>query len=425
MTKIRFVCFLAGMWWVFLSVGVLIPLLPQYVSEALGESSSSVGVTILIFAIAGVLVRPLAATYLRSHEPWPLMILVTVVGATALAATPTIPDIRWMYLMRFVDGMAVGAFYMAAATGLVRDTPPHRRGSALSYFSVPLFLGVAIGPVIGDWLIAWIGHDYTWVASGTLMALAVPFGIVGARHRVVSPVASDPVASDTALGTPLPAMTRSDVWRSVAHPAAVVPAAVLALIVAGWASFQAFVPLYGPELGLPATGTVFLVYSVVVVTIRIGGATLFDRLPLVELVVWGALANVAGLVTVWLWAHVAALYVAALLMAVAIALAYTTLLRIALMDIPPHEEGAVVGSYSLAYDIGAGAGAAGMGLLVTATGSYSTAFLGGAVAGAVALLLVLGLLWSKRHHYRAGPAPVKDTTAPSLTPTQYGFEETP
>ncbi|HZW43886.1 MAG TPA: MFS transporter [Dermatophilaceae bacterium] len=410
MTKTRFICVLAGMWWVFLSVGILIPLLPLYVNRTLVADSSVVGVTVLIYAVAGVLARPLAAAYLRRHEPWTFMLAMALAGAFALAATPIVHEVGWMYWLRFVGGFTVGAFYTAAATGLVRDTPPQRLGSALSYFSVPLFLGVAIGPVVGDWLTSAVGHDWSWVASGLCMLMAVPFCLVGGRQpRRATPV-GDVVVSGTPFGTPfgthVPAMTRSEIWRTVAHPAAGVPAVVLALIVAGWASFQAYVPLYGPALGLPATGTVFLTYSAVVIVIRVGGARLFDRLPLVEIVLWGAVANVIGLVTVWLWADVAALYVAAVLMAVAIGLSYTTLLRIALARVPAHEEGAVVGAYSVSYDIGAGLGAAGMGVLVTWTASYSTAFLGGAASGAVSILLILQHLWPKRATYRVQRAEV-------------------
>jgi predicted MFS family arabinose efflux permease len=76
-------------------------------------------------------------------------------------------------------------------------------------------------------------------------------------------------------------------------------------------------------------------------------------------------------------------------------------MRMALEGVPPYEEGAVVGAYSISYELGAGLGAALLGLLVTSTGSYPAAFLGGAIAGAVGLVLLLVSFWSRRHAYTA------------------------
>lgn len=409
MARLPFAGVLGAMWCAFLSVGVLIPLLPHYVTGELGLSNDYVGVTVLLYTVAGVLARPVAGAYLRTGSPWLMMLVSATVGALALALTPVWPTLAWMWSCRLVDGLAVGCFYQAAATSTVQQTRPERRGSALAYFSVPLFLGVAIGPMLGDALMPRVGEAWTWFAAGVLLALAVPCSVVGLLASRAARVRVDP--------TTVPRMTRADLWRTVAHPAAMVPALVLVLVVSGWSAFQAFVPLYGPTLGMATTGSVFLLYSAVVLVIRVGGARQFDRLPLVELVVLGAVANTVGLVVVWLWQARPALFVGAGLMGVAIGVVYTTLLRIALHGVPRHEEGAVVGAYSLAYDLGAGLGAAGLGFVGSRAGSYPAIFAGGAVCGAVALLIVLVRLWPRRAPLRTagrptGPVPEPQPTAP-------------
>lgn len=395
MARLPFVGVLGGMWCVFLSVGVLVPLIPQYVTGPLGMTRDNVGVTILLYAVAGVLSRPVAGSYLRNGSPWRMMLVSAVAGAVALAATPLVVDPFWMWWWRLVDGFAIGCFYTAAATCTVQAADPDRRGSALAYFSVPLFLGVALGPMLGDALIPRAGQGWTWVASGMLLALAVPFSVLGA---VSSRGSGRPRPAD--VEELVPRLSKADLWRTIAHPAAMVPAAVLVLVVAGWSAYQAFVPLYGPTLGMATTGPLFFVYSVVVLVIRIGGARLFDRLPLVELVLLGTAANTVGLVVVWLWRAVPALFVGAALMGLAIGVGYTTLLRIALHGVPKHEEGAVIGAYSLAYDLGAGLGAAGLGFVGAWFGSYSSIFAGGAVCGAVSLVLATVRLWPVRAQHR-------------------------
>jgi predicted MFS family arabinose efflux permease len=401
---------IVAMWWVYASVGVLVPLLPQYVTDRYGGGATAIGVTVLVYGVASVAGRPVAGLYLRTGEPWRLMTLSAVVGVVALVLTPLAPNLGAMLALRFVDGAAVGAFYTAAATSVVHQTPHGQRARVLSYFSVPLFLGVAIGPVVGDALIAGIGQDGTWLVSGAIMFAAAPGCVLQARRVARAGRRAEPVS-------PAPPAPREPLLRALlgplVQPSAVWPAVVLALSIVGYAGFQALVPVYGPEIGLPATGTVFFLYSFLTLVIRIAGAAWFDRLPLVEVVLVGCLANVAGLVVAWLWAAPAALYVSAALMAVAIALQYVLLMKLALTGMPREREGSVVAAYSISYDVGAGLGAAALGLVVSATGSYRSAFLAGAVCAVLGALVLVGRFWRRRHRYaEAAPQPGSLRTSP-------------
>lgn len=405
MTKSDFAGVFGGMWWVFVSVGVVIPLLPPYVTGPIGEGTDYVGLTVLLYAVAGVLARPVAGIYLRAGNPWHLMLGAAVIGSVALVATPLVVSSTWMLACRMVEGFALGCFYPAAATRAIQLGDTNRRGSTLSYLSVPLFLGVALGPAIGDALIDAMGLRWSWVAGGGLLALAIPSACLG--------WAADTGEWRRRTGV-APKVSLRDVLWTIAHPAAVLPGAVLMLIVAGWSAFQAYVPLYAPTLGASDTGWVFFAYSVIVLVIRVGGASLFDRLPLVELVIAGAIAHTAGIAMVWCWHAMPALYLGAVLMGAAIGLAYTSLLSIALSSVAVHEHGAVIGAYSLAYDIGVGVGAAGLGFLGAWTGTYAVIFAGGAVCGVLAMLLTFARLWPQRRSHRPqlGPLAIRPQSRP-------------
>lgn len=396
MSRKRFARVVLGMAWVFLSVGVLIPLLPQYVRGPLGESDGAVGLTVLLYALAGVVARPFIGVWLRTRDAWPLMWQSAAVAVVGLALTPVVGSFPWLIALRLVDGFALGAFYIAAATVVVQETPVARRGSALSYFSVPLFLGIALGPLLGDVLIARLGPNATWLAASAVLALAVPSTLVVSSWRAGS---ADRVSPSRDAGADAPPVDARLLLRTLAHPSAAWPAAILALTVAGWAAATAYIPLYGPQIGLSTTGVVFLVHSCVVLVIRVGGARLFDRMPLIEPVLVGAVANVVGLLVAWWWRAPAALLVTAGLTAMGVGLCYTTLMRVALDGVSAREQGAVIGAYSVSYDIGAGLGAAGLGVVVTLTGSYPAAFLGGAAAGLLGLVLLLVRFWARRSHY--------------------------
>lgn len=385
------------MWGVFLSVGVLIPLLPLYLTEEIGRTTTALGVTILLFAIAGILSRPFAARYLRDKSAWMLMAVAAGAGALALFLTPLVKELWWLQAFRVVEGFTVGMFYVGSATTVVRLVPGQKQGSALSYFSIPLFLGTAIGPIIGDFLIAQTDFDVAWYGAGAIMLFGFVTSVVGIvagtrRGEGQHPASPVTVASlRTALRTAV---------RSIGHPAARSPAFVIIVIVAGWSAFQALVPLYGLKLGLGATGPIFFVYSVIVISIRLIGAKLFDMLPLVETALIGVSAHAAGMILITIVASPIALYGGAALMAVAIALSYTTLLRVALQNNPKStEEAEVVGSYSVAYDLGAGLGAFGIGAMVGTTESYSFGFGVAALLGIVGLVFLILRMWPDRARY--------------------------
>jgi MFS family permease len=406
MPRLPFLCVLLTIWGTFLATGVLIPLLPLYITDGLGAGESALGLTVLVYAVAGVLARPFAGTYLRTRDPWRLLEASAVVGFLVMLVTPLVKHMAWMYATRAIEGFTLGTIYLAGTTAVVRMTPVERQGRALSMLSVPLFLGIALGPILGDQLIRNWGYWWTWMGAAGLLALAIPAAIAGS----VAARRGEPPAPGKERA--VPPLTRTDVWNTLAHPAALVPAGVVVLLVVGWATFQVYVPLYGPTLGMGATGTVFLVQSLVVLAIRVLGADLFDRLPLVELALAGAVASALGLLVAWLWVAKPAIYVTAMLLGVAVGLTYTTLLRVALAGVDTTEQGAVIGAYSVAYDLGTGLGTAAVSMVVAATGSYRVVFLIGVICAVASIVLLVTRLWSRRRAYW----PVIPPREPALSP---------
>jgi MFS family permease len=397
-----------AMWWVFLSVGILIPLLPAYVASDPHAGGYRVGLAVLVLAVASVTIRPFAGRFLSVRAPGPLMLAGVTVGASSLLATALTDAYPVVVALRFVEGLCVGAFYTAAATWVVRETPSQQRARNLSYFSVPLFLGTAVGPVVGDWMIEHTGARSTWVAAAAAMLLALPACVGGRRSDLGVPVeqpqswlAAEPAPS--ASGPVLPRLL-----SQAFPPSARWPALVLSLTISGYAGFQSFVPLYGPTVGLQATGSVFLLYSGVVLVIRTLGAGTLDRLPPVQTVLVGTVFNVVGLAVVCAVPTRAALFVAAVCLALAVALSYTLLMKIALHGMPRSAQGSVVGAYSAAYDVGSGVGALVLGTLVSLVHGYRIAFLGGAVLGVFASGSLVRGLWASRERLADRSLPADD-----------------
>jgi len=148
-------------------------------------------------------------------------------------------------------------------------------------------------------------------------------------------------------------------------------------------AFTPLLPLYveGHRVRTSA-GAVFLVYGILILVVRVGGARVPDRLGARNA---GALALVfaaAGIGFIAAVPNVAALYLGTAVFAAGMSLLYPALLVLALGSVKDSERASVVGTFSSFFDLSSGFGAAIAGVIAEFAG-YRGAF---AVAGATCIL---------------------------------------
>ncbi|MEQ1788716.1 MAG: MFS transporter, partial [Acidimicrobiales bacterium] len=157
---------------------------------------------------------------------------------------------------------------------------------------------------------------------------------------------------------------------------------VLMLGLIPFTGFAAFLAVYGPDIGLEDTGPVFFAYAGMVLTIRLFGAKLPDRLG------WQrastiALASVGfGALILAVWASVVAVWIAAAALGLGMSLLYPALFSAALADVPDHERSQAVGTFSLFFDLSQGVGAPILGLVVALSSERGAFAVAAGIAGA-------------------------------------------
>jgi MFS family permease len=343
----------------FLGLGSLLPTMPTYVEDQLGGNGFEVGLVVGSFAVSAALVRPWAG---RIGDRYGRMILLSggslLVALTTLgySAVDTIPA---LVALRLVTGLGEAAVFVGAATATQDMAPPHRRGEAASYFSVALYSGLALGPALGEHLADTSGYDRVWQVAALASLLAAVLG----------------------LGTPVHHAVPDQGPRPLLHPAALGPGFVLMLGLIPFTGFAAFLSVYGPDIGLEDTAPVFFAYAGLVLAIRIFGAKLPDRLGWRRASTIALVSVATGGVVVGVWASVAAVWIAALCLAVGMSLLYPALFSAALDAVPDHERSQAVGTFSLFFDLSQGVGAPLLGVVV-ALSNERGAFLVSAVAAA-------------------------------------------
>jgi MFS family permease len=248
--------------------------------------------------------------------------------------------------------------FVGAATVVTDLAPEQRRGEAVSLYSLGVWGGLALGPVLGEVALAQGSYDAVWLAAAVCALVSVAAGI--------------------ALPETKPVTTQRSAQRLV-HPAALAPGLVLIASAFGFAGFNAFVALYARELGLAGAGWVFFLYSAIVVGIRIFGRRLPDQLG-AKRASGAALALLStGLLTMGLWNDPIGLYVGTAIFAVGTALAFPALLTLAVDRADVAERSAVIGTFSACIDVGFALGALSLGGVAAAAG-YSGVFVVAAFA---------------------------------------------
>jgi MFS family permease len=352
----------------FMAENIVLPVLPVYVQGPLEGGDVAVGVSVGAFSVTALLIRPWAGRLAdRRGRRLPILLGATII-TVSFAGYLVSRSVPVLVGMRLLTGVGEALFFTGAVSAVADMAPDERRGEAISFFSLALWTGTAVGPLIGELVLGPGRFSLVWL-------LATGFGLIGAlvALRLVVPGAAAPEGEGTSR---------------LIHRGALLPGAAVFASIWGAAGFFAFVPLYARELGLPGARLVFLLYAGTVVAIRLFGARLPDVLGPVRAARLSLAVSAVGLAAMGTWRSVGGLFVATGIYAVGQALAFPALMALALRGAPRAERGAAVGTFTAMVDLGFGVGPASLGFVAHRFG-YGGVFLTSsvvAVAGGALLL---------------------------------------
>lgn len=351
----------------FTADGVAIYALPLFVTGPVGSSTVGVGIAFGAFALSALVLRPLAGRLCDTHGRRPLLVGGAVLCSLGMLLTVTAEDLVTVVALRLLLGVAEAAFFVAAFAALADVAPPSRIGEALSYNSLGLYLGLALGPPLGERLIGWGGFSAAWVGAAALALVGTGFAVKLGETLVRAP--AEPGR------TPL-----------IHRPSVPVAVGFLASIVA-MAGFLAFASLHAAEVGMASASLPLFVYGSVVVVGRVAFAKVPDRLPSLPLGA-GALATMGtGLTVLALWPTAAGVLTGTVALGLGVTFSTPAFYTAVFERARPSERGAASATTSMAIDLGLGGGPILLGL-VAAAGGLTLAF------GAAAAVAAVGCLWT-------------------------------
>ncbi|MDN7246905.1 MFS transporter [Planococcus shenhongbingii] len=135
----------------FLGIGLVIPVTPTIMNE-LNISGTVVGYMVSAFALAQLIVSPIAGRAVDKYGRKPLIILGLFVFSVSELLFGLGQTVEVLFISRVLGGVSA-AFIMPAVTAYIADiTTLKTRPKALGYMSAAISTGFIIGPGIGGFL---------------------------------------------------------------------------------------------------------------------------------------------------------------------------------------------------------------------------------------------------------------------------------
>lgn len=331
----------------------------------LGGSHAQIGWLFAVNTAVAMVLRPQVGGWTDRHGARAVMLpgavaLVTTMLALSTATSPLV-------LIVATAGLGISNALISTTGSVVvaAESPPARRGEALSLYYVATSVGVALGPATG-FALAGVG------------GMKLNFALVIALSLLTALLA-------LTLRTP-PAMAATvtrvrRLWSAHAVPASL----ALIVITTGHATVYAFLPLHTSAAGLGHVAWFFPLMSGCTVGCRLVFRRASDRYGRPRVLVPALLALAAGNALLAAPPGVGVLIAAATLLGCGNSMLYPTLVALVADRAPEEERGLAIGTLSGAWDVGVAIGSPLIALLVQSRG-YPAGFL------AAASVTLLGLL---------------------------------
>jgi MFS family permease len=360
----------------FVAGGVVLPVVAPFATGPLHSDEVGAGIAYGAFAVGALVLRPVVGWASDRFGRRPLVIAGALMSCGALVVHLFVGSLELFVVARALLGIAEAFFFVAVFAAGADLAPEGRRGEALNLLSLSLYVGLGIGPAIGEVVRGAGGFSAVWLLALVLTIVAVVLA------RIV-PETSPTILKRGEEPTP----------SRLFHPAAVFPGILILAGTTGMAGFLAFLPLYAADVGMDGAGLPLAIYAGLVIGLRVIFAKLPDQVGPVRVSGGALIVGAAGLAVLALLPSQTGILLGSVAFASGVAFLMPGLLTLAVSRVSEMERGSVVGTASAFLDLAFGIAPAILGIVAARVG-FGGVFLTGAAASALGFVLLVG--WTAR-----------------------------
>ena len=366
--RLALVGIFGGLFFGYMGLTAVIPVLPTFVRERFGATNFIVGLVVTATALTALLIRPIAGALADRYGHR----LVMQTGALIVAVGGVfyfLPlGLTGLVLDRLLLGVGEAALFTAGAVWTVSLAPHNRRGQLIGLYGVSMWGGISVGTFLGATLLP-LGYGAVWGFS-----VAAP--LVGLM--LISSVPARSPAGQPSGG------------RGLLLRPALLPGVALGLAAAGYAGLAAFVVLHLQARGIHSGVIVLSCFSAVYAGTRLFIGHLPDRLGPRRVVTWSGIGEAVGLLIIALAPSLPVAVFGSLVMGVGFSLLHPSLALMVMNRTDKSKQGAALGAYTSFWDLGLSIWGPVTGAVATGFG-YPAVFVVGAACAAAAVAVALGV----------------------------------
>lgn len=352
--------------------------------EDLGATEVIIGLIVGCAAVASIAVRPWVGRAMDRRGRRPLIIAGNVLNVATLLIYLLISRIDgWIYALRIVHGLSEAVLFTVLFTFAADWVPAEKRTQGLALFGVAGMLPIALGGLVGDFVLGrWDFDVFFLVAAGFAAAsLLISLYLHDAPHVVGQPPARGFVESITGVHL-LPLWWITFVFSFVLT------------------AYFTFLKTFVDETGIGSVGLFFAFYAGTAIVLRLTFGWVPDRVGPKRALGPAMLFLAAGLIVLSAATSGTGVALAGLLCGVGHGYTFPILYALTVTRARVAERGAAMAVYTGLFDAGTLVGGPLLGVLIRWF-SYDTMFL--SAAAFVVLGLGLFALWDKEAASASSP----------------------
>jgi len=317
----------------------LLPTLPTFVTDVLGESADKVGYIIGIYALSALVVRPLSGYAFDKYGRRKLFLFAMFCYAIVMAAYGLAASFIFLLFLRLVNGGFWGIVTTGGGTITSDLVPDNRRGEGIGIFGLSMTLSMAIGPLIGLQILKETGsYQALFITSGILCSLAV----------IMSFFVDHPKISNR---------KNKLNWGNVLEPKVLKVSMVMLLLAFPFAGIMSFITLFAKELSIESTGLFFLIYAIGVSIIRPTTGKMMDKKGPAFVMLLSFIGTISGLILLSQSTAEPGFLVAGFVLGLGNGIVMPTLQTMVINMVKPEKRGVATSTFFSSIDLGIGIGA--------------------------------------------------------------------
>lgn len=240
-----FIQMTVGMLFLFTGFYLLLPTLPLYIKQ-LGGSEAQVGLIIGMFTLSAVIFRPIVGGLLDRYGRRPFIVGGLLFFALSMYLYDWVAGILLLVVLRIIHGMSWAISTTAVGTAITDIIPSTRRGEGMGWYGLAMTVAMAVGPMLGIWIIQNYSFHSLFLFATSLSVVALILGFM----------------------TKIPFQRRAAIGRMEFFERSVLSVTVAIFFLAvAYGGITTFLPLFAESLQLNS-GTFFLVYAIALTLIR-------------------------------------------------------------------------------------------------------------------------------------------------------------